>query len=96
MLMNSVVEKASEEIFLLLLKMKNKNGDYSTDHLLKIDASLKMLGYLDDRANGVDVKCPELIDLHSDTDTVDDLQSRIDLVYNSLQRMVDAYEGTRH
>jgi len=97
MLMNTLLTQNAEEIFLLLLKMKNMEVDYTAEHLLTLDASLKILGYLDNKVNGgSQMEYPDLIEIHTDLKQDDDLQNRINLIYNRLRKMVDSYEGTRH
>ena len=94
--MNRVIlNKNSEEIFLILLMMSANPINNSTKSLLMMNASLQMMIYLENKVNNINSALPE-IEYFEDDDSDDKITRKVNKVYQRLLRIVNLYENIRN
>lgn len=88
-----ILDKNAEELFLLLLIMRENPLNNSTEDLLKMYLSLELIKYLEDKINNVKSKFPK-IEYFSENNSSGKVQQRISQLYQRLLRVVNLYENT--
>ncbi len=88
-----ILDKNAEELFLLLLIMRENPLNNSTEDLLKMYLSLELIKYLEDKINNVKSKFPK-IEHFSENNSNGKVQQRIGQLYQRLLRVVNLYENT--